>query len=91
MGEATMIEWSFETKYSAPSEIIVRLEDCVRELGLRLRWHGASANGMRWNPLEGRYKYCWDTIAAVLPSATSETERAFDPERTIDFTKDEHA
>lgn len=87
MGHSTMIEWTFETKWYAPPDIIERVASCVAELGLGLRWHCASDNHQAWNPIKGQYEDHWEQVRDVVPGEITETMRAMQPALDLDFSR----
>lgn len=87
MGLATTVEWTFFKKFGMPWDEAHQFGRHLRELGLGMRWHCASDSDMKWNPVSNEFEDHWETKVDVMPSAISETERALDPTRELDFTK----
>ena len=52
-----------------------------------MRWHCASDGDMKWNPISNEFEDHWEMKIDILPSTISETERALDPARELNFTK----
>lgn len=90
MGPATMIAYTFETKYAAPEDIVDQVSLICKDLGIGMVWMN-EGEAEHFNPISMQYDARWEHTAEILPAEITETERAIDPERTISFERKCHA